>query len=90
MKALDTNVLARFFVGRPGRRRGGAATPRRPSCPVRAGVRVRYRLLELEWVMRGFYGLKAEEIARAFRALAGFEHVSIEDRGSVLAALDRV
>ncbi len=45
-------------------------------------------LLELEWVMRGFYGLSAREVGRVFRALAGIEHISIEDRGAVIAALD--
>lgn len=45
-------------------------------------------LLELEWVLRGFYELPRRDIAKAIRALAGIEHVTLEDRDAVLAALD--
>lgn len=45
-------------------------------------------LLELEWVMRGFYALPRRDIVRVMRALAGIEHVTFEDRDAVLAALD--
>lgn len=38
--------------------------------------------------MRGFYALPRRAIARVVRALAGMEHVTIEDRSAVLAALD--
>ena len=45
-------------------------------------------LLELEWVLRGFYELPAKDVSRVLRALAGIAHVTIEDRDAVLAALD--
>ena len=45
-------------------------------------------LLEFEWVMRGFYGLPPRDIVRVLRALAGIEHVTLEDRSAVLAALE--
>ena len=45
-------------------------------------------LLELEWVMRRFYALSRRDIVKVMRALAGIEHVTIEDRGAILAALD--
>ena len=45
-------------------------------------------LLELDWVMRGFYELPAREISRVLRALSSIEHVTVEDRDRVLAALD--
>lgn len=38
--------------------------------------------------MRGFYDLSRRDIARAMRALAGIEHVTIEDRDAVLDAFD--
>jgi predicted nucleic-acid-binding protein len=44
-------------------------------------------LLELEWVLRGFYALACRDIAKALRALTGIEHVTIEDRDAVLSAL---
>ena len=45
-------------------------------------------LLELEWVMRGFYELPAKDVSRVLRALASIEHITLEDRDAVLVALD--
>ena len=45
-------------------------------------------LLELEWVMRGFYELPTRDISRVLRGLAGIEHVTLEDRDAVLEAVD--
>jgi predicted nucleic-acid-binding protein len=88
VKALDTNVLARFFIDDPD---DAQAAKQRPAAVValseRAFVSVTV-LLEFEWVMRGFYGLPRSEIARVLFALVSVEHVSIEDRGAVLAALE--
>ena len=38
--------------------------------------------------MRGFYELPKKEISRVLRALAGIEHVTLEDRDAVLVAFD--
>jgi predicted nucleic-acid-binding protein len=88
MKSLDTNVLARFFIDDAD---DAQAAKQRPAAVAalssRAFVSVTV-LLELEWVMRGFYALPRREIVRAMRALAGIEHVTVEDRDAVLAALD--
>lgn len=88
MKALDTNVLARFFVDDPD---DAQAARQRPAAVAavsdRAYVSVTV-LLEFEWVMRGFYALSRRDIARVIQALAGIEHITLEDRGAVLAALD--
>ena len=88
MKALDTNVLARFFVDDPD---DDQAAKQRPAAVValseRAFVSVTV-LLELEWVMRGFYRLRKPEIARVLFALVSIDHVSVEDRGAVLAAIE--
>ena len=45
-------------------------------------------MLELEWVMRGFYELPRRDIARVLRALASIEHIKLEDRDAVLVAVD--
>ena len=45
-------------------------------------------LLELEWVMRGFYELPLKDISRVLRALTGIEHITLEDRDAVLLAMD--
>jgi predicted nucleic-acid-binding protein len=87
MRSLDTNVLARFFIDDAD---DAQAAKQRPAAIAvlaeRAYVSVTV-LLELEWVMRGFYALPRRDIAKALRALAGIEHVTIEDRDAVLAAL---
>lgn len=88
MKAVDTNVLARFFVNdsedpESARQRPKAA--RAMAGKVFVPVTV---LLEFEWVLRGFYQLTRAEVGRVLRALCGLENVSLEDRVSVLAACD--
>lgn len=88
MRSLDTNVLARFFIDdaddpQAARQRPAAVA----ALSARALVSVTV-LLELEWVMRGFYALPRRDYARVVRALAGIEHITIEDRDAVLAALE--
>jgi predicted nucleic-acid-binding protein len=88
MRALDTNVLARFFVDDAD---DAQAARQRPAAVAalseRAYVSVTV-LLELEWVMRGFYELPRRDISRVLRALTSIEHISLEDRNAVLAAVD--
>jgi predicted nucleic-acid-binding protein len=88
MRALDTNVLARFFVddaddaqGVKQRPAAIAALAERSFVPVTV-------LLELESVLRGFYELPSRDISRVLRALASIEHIKLEDRDAVLAAVD--
>ncbi|MBK9362462.1 MAG: type II toxin-antitoxin system VapC family toxin [Rubrivivax sp.] len=88
MRALDTNVLARFFVDDAD---DAQAAKQRPAAIAalaeRSFVSVTV-LLELEWVMRGFYELPTRDISRVLRALASIEHVTLEDRDAVLVAVD--
>ena len=88
MRALDTNVLARFFVDDAD---DAQAAKQRPSAVAalseRSFVSVTV-LLELEWVMRGFYGLSTRDVSRVLRALSSIEHITLEDRDAVLVALD--
>lgn len=88
MRSLDTNVLARFFIDDPD---DVQAARQRPAAIAllseRAYVSVTV-LLEFEWVMRGFYGLPRGAIAKVLRALAGIEHVTLEDRAQVLASVE--
>jgi predicted nucleic-acid-binding protein len=44
-------------------------------------------LLELEWVMRGYYGFSVAEIASVLNHLLALPHVSVEDRDAVRQAL---
>ena len=88
MRALDTNVLARFFVDDAD---DVQAAKQRPAAVAalseRSFVSVTV-LLELEWVMRGFYELPTRDMSRVLRGLAGIEHVTLEDRDAVLQAVD--
>lgn len=88
MRALDTNVLARFFVDDPD---DPQARLQRPAAVAalseRSYVSVTV-MLELEWVLRGFYALPSKDVSRVFRALVSIPHVTVEDRDSVLSALD--
>jgi predicted nucleic-acid-binding protein len=88
MKALDTNVLARFFIDdtddpQAARQRPAALAALEQRCFVSVTV-----LLEFEWLMRGFYKLPVRDVAAVLHALLGIDHVSVEDRAAVLAALD--
>ena len=88
MRALDTNVLVRFFVDDAD---DAQAARQRPAAVAalseRSFVSVTV-LLELEWVLRGFYALPTRDISRVLRALASIEHISLEDRDAVLVAID--
>ena len=88
MRALDTNVLARFFIDDVD---DAQAANQRPAAIAalaeRSFVSVTV-LLELEWVMRGFYELPRRDISRVLRALASIEHITLDDRDAVLVAVD--
>jgi predicted nucleic-acid-binding protein len=88
MRALDTNVLARFFVDDDD---DAQAAKQRPAAIAalaeRSFVSVTV-VLELEWVLRGFYELPTRDISRVLRALASIEHITLEDRDAVLVAVD--
>ena len=65
MRALDSKVLARFFVDDAD---DAQAAKQRPAAVAalsqRAFVSVTV-LLEFEWVLRGFHELKPKDISRA-------------------------
>lgn len=88
MIALDTNVLARFFINDEEDRE---AAKQRPAAIAALSEKVFVPMsviLEFEWVMRGFYELPRKEIQRVFESLCGLANVQVENRASVLAALD--
>ena len=88
MRALDANILARFFVDDAD---DAQAAKQRPAAIAalagRSFVSVTV-LLELEWVLRGFYELPRKDVSRVLRALASIEHISVEDRDAILVAVD--
>ena len=88
MIALDTNILARYYVSQQdaeGMRQRGAVTDwidGQPALFVPKTV-----MLEFEWVLRGVYGYGASEVRRAFVHLIALPNIVIEDRDEVEAAI---
>jgi predicted nucleic-acid-binding protein len=88
MRALDTNVLARFFVDDPDDEQAAQQRPAAIAALSQRALVTVTVLLELEWVLRGFYEVSVPQVCAVFRALAGIEHVTIEDRDAVLMAVE--
>ena len=88
MKSFDTNVLARFFIDDPEDAQAAVQRPAAAAALAGRGFVSVTVLLEFEWVMRGFYELPRGDIQAVLRALAGIEHIVVEDRVALLAALD--
>ena len=90
MIALDTNILARFYVDDP---KDPEAAKQRPiarrllteSSQVFVPMTV---VLELEWVLRAFYGFGADDFARVVRHLLGLPNVTVEEWSRIADALD--
>lgn len=86
---LDTNVLARYYVedqsDAPAQRQRMAAQALvEGGQPLAVAKTV---LLELEWVLRGYYALPPADVVRVLRHLLSLSHVRIEDRGAVETAV---
>ncbi|EXJ13968.1 type II toxin-antitoxin system VapC family toxin [Imhoffiella purpurea] len=89
MIALDTNILARFYVEDPSDPEAAKQRPiaRRimtesPSLFVPITV-----ILELEWVLRAFYRFDPAQVVRVFEHLLGLDHIVTEEAERVIAAL---
>jgi predicted nucleic-acid-binding protein len=90
MIALDTNVIARFYVEDLDDPEAAKQRPlaRQIFETANALFVPQTVVLELEWVLRAFYGFSATQFASVVRHLAGLKHVTLEARTSVIAALD--
>ena len=89
MIGLDTNVLARYYVedaadAEAQRQRLAARRLVESGRPLMVSKSV---ILELEWIMRGYYGFSAKEVIGVFRHLLGMTHIAVEDRDAVEQAL---
>ena len=90
MIAVDTNILARFYCDDPDDPEAARQRPRArrvmtgsPAIFVPLSV-----ILELEWVMRGFYELTPESFCAAVEHLLGMPHVTVERWEAVQDAVD--
>lgn len=89
MIGLDTNVLARYYIADEAdaeatREHEAAARLMESGKPLMVCKTV---LLEFEWVMRGYYGLAAEEIRAVMHHLLALPQITVEDREAVAQAL---
>ncbi len=83
MIALDTNVLARFYLNdEPAQAQIAARLLTEEEVFVPKTV-----LLELEWVMRGAAQLPAAAIAKSMAHLLSLPNVHVEDSAAVRAAI---
>lgn len=88
---LDTNILARYYVASD---EGDKATQRQSDLArklIESGrplMVAKTVILELEWVLRGYYKFNGKEIGRVFSHLASLPNVQLEDREAVERAMD--
>lgn len=89
MIGLDTNVLARYYVD--DATDAQALTQRQAARRlIESGHRLmvcKTVVLELEWVLRGYYGFTSAQICKVLTHLLRQPHVHMEDRISVERAL---
>ena len=90
MIALDTNILARFYVNDPN---DPEAAKQRPiALKVLTVSRQLFVpltvILELEWVLRAFYSFTSNDFAQVLKHLLGLPHVMIEEWPRVMDALE--
>lgn len=89
MIGLDTNVLARYYIDdetdtEAQRQRLAARRLIESGQPLMVSKSV---VLELEWVMRGYYSFSEAEVASVMRHLLEQTHITVEDRDAVEQAL---
>jgi predicted nucleic-acid-binding protein len=86
MIALDTNVLARLVTG------DDPAQAKRVAARIDSGDAFFVPLtvaLELEWVLRGAYGLPPDRIAAAFEALLSIRNLRFAEDQLLTRALNQ-
>ena len=89
MIGLDTNVLARYYVASfdvPSQQQGVLARKL-----IESGKRLyvsKSVVLELEWVLRGYYKSTTTDVLTVLRHLQALPNVEIEDRLGVEQAMD--
>lgn len=84
MIALDTNVLARYYVvssDAPSKKQGAAAKKLLES--GKALYVSKTVVLELEWVLRGYYKSPPEDVLTVLMHLLAMPNLEIEDRVAV-------
>ena len=84
MIGLDTNVLARYYVASsdaPSQKQSAAAKKLLESGKLLFVSKT--VVLELEWVLRGYYKSPPEDVLTVLAHLLAMPHVEVEDRVAV-------
>ncbi|TAL04662.1 MAG: PIN domain-containing protein [Porticoccaceae bacterium] len=89
MIGLDTNILARYYIQdetdeEAAGQHAAARTLVESGQPLMVCKTV---VLELEWVMRGYYRFEPQQVAAVLRHLLSLPQVTIEDREAVALAV---
>jgi predicted nucleic-acid-binding protein len=89
MIGLDTNILARYYIQDEAdieaeKQHKSARKLIESGEPLMVCKTV---ILEFEWVMRGYYQFTSSDAGAVFQHLLSLEHITIEDRLSVLQAI---
>ena len=90
MIGLDTNVLARYFVEEADADAATAAQRQAARQLIESGQELflpKTVALELEWVLRGYYGFAVESVLQVFEQLLNYPCLSVEDRSDLEQAL---
>ncbi len=90
MIGLDTNVLARYFVEEEGADPATLAQRQAARQLIESGQNLylpKTVALELEWVLRGYYGFAAEQVLQVFEQLLHHPCLELEDRTVLEQAL---
>ncbi|WP_310625312.1 type II toxin-antitoxin system VapC family toxin [Limnohabitans sp.] len=91
LTALDTNVLARYYVQAAQADTTTAAQCARARALLESGKPLFVAttvVLELEWVLRGFYKLTPKTVATVFSHLLAMPHLQLQDRQALQSACD--
>ncbi|WGG51552.1 type II toxin-antitoxin system VapC family toxin [Rugamonas sp. DEMB1] len=89
MIGLDTNILARYYI--EDRSDAEAERQRIAACRLMESGQTlmvcKTVILELEWLMRGYYAFGRQEAIAVVKHLLGQMHIVVEDRAAVERAL---
>ena len=91
LTALDTNVLARYYVQAEQADAATTAQCAQARALLESGKPLFVATtvaLELEWVLRGFYKLKPKTVAAVFMHLLEMPHLQVQDRHALQSACD--
>jgi predicted nucleic-acid-binding protein len=87
---LDTNVLARYFVAEAGADTATESQRQAARQLIESGQPLflpKTVALELEWVLRGYYGIAAPQVLAVFDLLLGHPSLTLEDRPALVQAV---